>query len=399
MSKKAKAKPSYPSDPAAAIRQKALELQFDAVGFSPAEMSQQTKDNLREFLARGYHGDMSWMENRIEWRENPTDMWEDAKSIIVLGVNYGPADPPLANLEFDDRGNISVYARNKDYHDFIKKRLKALARWMVETLDCQVKVFVDTAPVLEKVAAAQAGIGWQGKNTHLVSREHGSWLFLGEIYTSLELKPDLKEEDHCGSCNRCLSICPTDAFPAPYVLDAKRCISYLTIEYHGHIAREFRVPMGNHIYGCDDCIAVCPWNKFAEPTTEEHVFPRIELTAPRLADLAELDDTSFRQIFSGSPIKRIGRDRFIRNVLIGLGNCGDSSVTSKIEPLLKDASPYVRAMAVWALGRLKSPNEFESLRATYTQDEDDMDVLEEWATPYRSQVLHPPEAGALGPLG
>jgi len=393
MSKKSKKTSPYPDDPAAAIRQKALELKFDAVGFSPAEINEQTKENLRTFLARGYHGDMGWMENRVEWRENPTAMWEDAKSIIVLGVNYGPAEPPLANLEFDDRGNISVYARNRDYHDFIKKRLKALARWMVENLDCQVKVFVDTAPVLEKVAAAQSGIGWQGKNTHLVSREHGSWLFLGEIYTSLDLKPDLEEEDHCGSCNRCLTVCPTDAFPTPYVLDAKRCISYLTIEYHGHIAPEFRAPMGNRIYGCDDCIAVCPWNKFAEPTQEHLVFPRIELTAPRLADLAELDDESFRQIFSGSPIKRIGRDRFIRNVLIGLGNCGDNKVTPRIEPLLQDASPYVRAMAVWALGRLKNSAEFKALRATYAPDETDPDVLEEWTVP------QPPDAGALGPCG
>ncbi|WP_299375279.1 tRNA epoxyqueuosine(34) reductase QueG, partial [uncultured Kiloniella sp.] len=218
-------------EPAAAIRQKALELKFDTVGFSPAKINEKNQQNLRTFLDLGYHGNMAWMENRIEWREDPTAMWEDAKSIIVLGVNYGPAEPALANLDFDDRGNISVYARNKDYHDFIKKRLKALARWMVENLECQVKVFVDTAPVLEKVAAAQSGIGWQGKNTHLVSREYGSWLFLGEIYTDLDLKTDRQEEDHCGSCNKCLSICPTDAFPSPYVLDAKRCISYLTIEY------------------------------------------------------------------------------------------------------------------------------------------------------------------------
>ncbi|WP_085908647.1 tRNA epoxyqueuosine(34) reductase QueG [Kiloniella majae] len=365
-------------DPAVAIRQKALDLKFDTVGFSPAKINKKNQQNLRTFLDMGYHGDMAWMENRIEWREDPTAMWEDAKSIIVLGVNYGPAEPALANLDFDDRGNISVYARNKDYHDFIKKRLKALARWMVENLDCQVKVFVDTAPVLEKVAAAQSGIGWQGKNTHLVSREYGSWLFLGEIYTDLELKTDRHEEDHCGSCNKCLSICPTDAFPSPYVLDAKRCISYLTIEYHGHIAEEFRTPMGNRIYGCDDCIAICPWNKFAEATSEEHLFPRIELTAPRLADLAELDDATFRQVFSGSPVKRIGRDRFIRNVLIGIGNCGDKSITKRITPLLKDASPYVRAMAVWAMKRLLDKEEFEDLQLEYKGSELDADVLGEW---------------------
>lgn len=375
--KKPKSSPSL-LDPASAIRQKALELKFDTVGFSPAKINEKNQQNLRTFLDLGYHGDMAWMENRIEWREDPTAMWEDARSIIVLGVNYGPAEPALANLDFDDRGNISVYARNKDYHDFIKKRLKALARWMVKNLECQVKVFVDTAPVLEKVAAAQSGIGWQGKNTHLVSREYGSWLFLGEIYTDLDLKTDRQEEDHCGSCNKCLSICPTDAFPSPYVLDAKRCISYLTIEYHGHIAEEFRAPMGNRIYGCDDCIAICPWNKFAEATSEENVFPRIELTAPRLADLAELDDATFRQVFSGSPVKRIGRDRFIRNVLIGLGNCGDKSIAKRIQPLLKDTSPYVRAMAVWAMKRLLDRQEFEALRLNYKDDEPDTNVLDEW---------------------
>ncbi|KKJ78420.1 4Fe-4S ferredoxin [Kiloniella litopenaei] len=378
MSKKSKQSSASLLDPASAIREKALELKFNTVGFSPAKINEKNQKNLRTFLDLGYHGDMAWMENRIEWREDPTAMWEDAKSIIVLGVNYGPAEPALANLDFDDRGNISVYARNKDYHDFIKKRLKALARWMVENLGCQVKVFVDTAPVLEKVAAAQSGIGWQGKNTHLVSREYGSWLFLGEIYTDLDLKTDRHEEDHCGSCNKCLSICPTDAFPSPYVLDAKRCISYLTIEYHGHIAEEFRAPMGNRIYGCDDCIAICPWNKFAEVTTEEHVFPRIELTAPRLADLAELDDATFRQVFSGSPVKRIGRDRFIRNVLIGIGNCGDKSIVKRITPLLKDSSPYVRAMAVWAMKRLLDKQEFEDLKLEYKDDEPDADVLVEW---------------------
>ncbi|WP_417432601.1 tRNA epoxyqueuosine(34) reductase QueG [Kiloniella sp.] len=378
MSKKSSKIASSRLEPAAAIRQKALELKFDTVGFSPAKINEKNQQNLRTFLDLGYHGNMAWMENRIEWREDPTAMWEDAKSIIVLGVNYGPAEPALANLDFDDRGNISVYARNKDYHDFIKKRLKALARWMVENLDCQVKVFVDTAPVLEKVAAAQSGIGWQGKNTHLVSREYGSWLFLGEIYTDLDLKTDRQEEDHCGSCNKCLSICPTDAFPSPYVLDAKRCISYLTIEYHGHIAEEFRAPMGNRIYGCDDCIAICPWNKFAEATSEENVFPRIELTAPRLADLAELDDTTFRQVFSGSPVKRIGRDRFIRNVLIGIGNCGDKTIAERIRPLLKDTSPYVRAMAVWAMKRLLDRQEFEALRLEYKGDEPDANVLDEW---------------------
>ncbi|KLN60232.1 4Fe-4S ferredoxin [Kiloniella spongiae] len=378
MSKKSNKSSTSLLDPALAIRQKALELKFDTVGFSPAKINEKNQQNLRTFLDLGYHGDMEWMENRIEWREDPTAMWEDAKSIIVLGVNYGPAEPALANLQFDDRGNISVYARNKDYHDFIKKRLKALARWMVENLECQVKVFVDTAPVLEKVAAAQSGIGWQGKNTHLVSREYGSWLFLGEIYTDLDLKTDRHEEDHCGSCNKCLSICPTDAFPSPYVLDAKRCISYLTIEYHGHIAEEFRAPMGNRIYGCDDCIAICPWNKFAEVTSEEHVFPRIELTAPRLADLAELDDATFRQVFSGSPVKRIGRDRFIRNVLIGIGNSGDKSIAKRIMPLLKDTSPYVRAMAVWAMRRLLDKQEFEDLKLEHKNDEPDVNVLDEW---------------------
>ncbi|WP_343559236.1 tRNA epoxyqueuosine(34) reductase QueG [Kiloniella sp. b19] len=361
------------------IRAEALRLGFDAIGFSPARISDMAKEHLREFLARGYHGDMGWLEDRSNWRENPREMWEDARSVIVLGCNYSPAEDPLKLLEHPDRGNISVYARNRDYHDFVKKRLKALARWIVTTIpDCQVKVFVDTAPVMEKVFANQGGLGWQGKNTHLVSREHGSWLFLGEIYISLDLEPDAAEPDHCGRCSRCLDVCPTKAFPAPYVLDGRRCISYLTIENKGHIAEEFRKPIGNRIYGCDDCIAVCPWNKFADDTLEPNVFPRIELTAPKLVELVQLSDADFRQVFSGSPIKRIGRNAFVRNVLIALGNSGDSHSLKQIYPLLRDSSPLVRAMAVWACRQLSEPEAFHSLKNELVHLEDDKAVIQEW---------------------
>ncbi|HEX2113164.1 MAG TPA: tRNA epoxyqueuosine(34) reductase QueG [Alphaproteobacteria bacterium] len=274
---------------------------------------------------------------------------------------------------------MSVYAQGRDYHDLIKKRLKALARWMHESFGEEVKVFVDTAPVMEKPLAQRASLGWQGKHTNLVSQAFGSWLFLGEVFTTLDLEPDPAEEDHCGSCSRCLEICPTAAFTAPYQLDPRRCVSYLTIEHKGHIAREFRAAMGNRIYGCDDCLAVCPWNKFARRTAEAELRPRVELAAPLLEELARLDDPSFRQVFSGSPIKRVGRDRFVRNVLIAIGNSGDAELATVAEERLVDASPLVRAMAVWALSRLLPPADFAARRARYESGESDPDVRAEWA--------------------
>ena len=331
-----------------------MEVGFDAVGFAPAELGGAVSDNLRDFIARGYHGEMAWMPEKANRRAGPTALWSEAKSVIALGIDYTPAEDPLALSGSPGRGVISVYARNRDYHDIVKKRLKALGRWIVETQGCEIKVFVDTAPVMEKPLAALAGIGWQGKHTNLVSREYGSWLFLGEIYTTLELESDAAGEDHCGTCRDCLDACPTNAFPAPRQIDARRCISYLTIEQKGPIPEELRPLMGNRIYGCDDCLAVCPWNKFAKATTEPAFLPRAELTAPRLADLAQLDDQAFRELFAGSPIKRIGRNRFVRNVLIALGNSGDKAQIPVVEALAGDEDAVVREAAEWALGRLKA---------------------------------------------
>jgi len=362
----------------AAIRDKALELGFDAVGFAPATLGPEARDGLGHYLAAGRHGDMGWLAERADKRADPTALWPGAKSVVVLGLNYAPAADPLALLDEHERGNISVYARGRDYHDVVKKRLKALARWMAEALDCQVKVFVDTAPVMEKPLAALAGLGWQGKHSNLVSRDFGSWLFLGEVYCSLELAPDAAGSDHCGTCRRCLDICPTAAFPAPYQLDARRCISYLTIEHKGHIPREFRAPMGNRIFGCDDCLAVCPWNRFAAATREAAFLPRAELTAPRLADLAELDDAGFRALFSKSPVKRLGRDRFLRNVLIALGNSGRPALVETARRHLDDRSPLVRAMAVWALARLADKAAFAVERSRRLDSEQDAEVRAEW---------------------
>ncbi len=331
-----------------------MEIGFDAVGFAPAELGADIAGDLRKFLARGYHGEMTWMPEKADRRIGPTALWPEAKSVIAVGLNYTPGADPLALADRPERGVISVYARNRDYHDIVKKRLKALGRWIGESWGCGIKVFVDTAPVMEKPLAALAGIGWQGKHTNLVSREHGSWLFLGEIYTTLEIDPDAAEEDHCGSCRDCLDVCPTNAFPAPRQIDARRCISYLTIEHKGPIPEELRPLMGNRIYGCDDCLAVCPWNKFAKATVEPAFLPRAELTAPRLADLAQLDDAAFRQLFAASPIKRIGSARFIRNVLIALGNSGDAAQIPAVEALTADDDPVVRDAAVWALERLRA---------------------------------------------
>ena len=365
-------------DPKAAIRDRALGLGFDAVAFTDAALGPEARDGLAGYLARGYHGDMGWLEAKAERRAAPQALWPEARSVVVLGLNYGPANDPLALLAHPERGNVSVYARGRDYHDLIKSRLKALGRWMAEALECQVKVFVDTAPVMEKPLAERAGLGWQGKHTNLVSREFGSWLFLGEVYCDLDLAPDPPESDHCGACRRCLEVCPTQAFPAPYQLDARRCISYLTIEHKGHIAEEFRGPLGNRIFGCDDCLAVCPWNKFARRGGTEGLWPRPELSAPRLADLAELDDAGFRKTFAGTPVKRLGRDRFLRNVLIALGNTERPEMLPTVRRRLDDASPLVRAMAVWALGRLATPAERSAEAAARAALEPDDAVRAEW---------------------
>ena len=370
--------PGPEADARARIRDRALTAGFDAVGFCDAADAPHLRDDLTAFLAAGYQGDMGWMAETAERRSGLRRLWPEARAAVVLGQTYAPKDDPLANLARPERGTISVYARNRDYHDLIKKRLKAVARWMADSFACQVKVFVDTAPVMEKPLAARAGLGWQGKHTNLVSRDHGSWLFLGEIVTDLALAPDGPGEDRCGSCARCLAACPTDAFPAPYRLDARRCISYLTIEHRGPIPADLRPAMGNRIYGCDDCLAVCPWNKFAAATREAAFQPRIELTAPMLADLAGLDEAGFRRVFAGSPIKRIGRDRFLRNVLIALGNCGDADQAATVRPHLDDPAPLVRAMAVWAMGRLLPPDAFADLRRARESAETDPDVIAEW---------------------
>ncbi len=369
--------PAQSHDAKDLIRSEALALGFDAVGFAAAELAPGARQDLAAYLARGYHGDMGWLANRADERGQPQKLWPGARSVVVLGLNYASAADPLAPLGRPDRGTVSVYAQGRDYHDVAKRKLKSLARIMTARLGCALKLFVDTAPVMEKPLAERAGLGWQGKHTNLVSRELGSWLFLAEIYCDLELAPDRPGEDACGSCRRCLDACPTDAFPAPYRLDARRCISYLTIEHKGHIAREFRKAMGNRIYGCDDCLAVCPWNKFAWRTREPGLLPRIELTAPRLADLAELDDAAFRRLFAGSPIKRTGRDRFLRNVLIAVGNSGRPELAATARQRLDDASTLVRAMAVWALAQL-DPAAFEGERARRADREADPAVLEEW---------------------
>jgi len=351
---------------------------FDVVRFTRAVAPNGSAARLGTFLGEGRHGSMEWMARNADRRADPKTLWPEAKSIIVLGANYGPDHDPLEALSRADTGAISVYAQGSDYHDILKSKLKRLASHIAETFDADVKVFIDTAPVLEKPLAQQAGVGWQGKHTNLVSREFGSWLFLGSVFTTLEIEPDDAGPDHCGQCHACLDICPTQAFPAPYQLDARRCVSYLTIEHKGHIPREFRVPIGNRIYGCDDCLAVCPWNKFAKTAHEAGFLARAELRQPKLADLARLDDAGFREIFRGSPIKRVGRDRFVRNVLIAIGNSGNAELLAVAETLLDDPSPLVRAMAVWALSELADGALFNQLAQTYLPQESDADVRAEW---------------------
>ena len=361
------------------IAAEAKALGFDAVRFADASAAEDAGPLFDAFLAQGRHGDMAWLAANPERRKRPRNLWPETRSIIMLGMSYAPGQDPLAILGQRTRGAISVYARGADYHELIKARLKALASRVQSLVEAEVKVFVDTAPVMEKPIAAEAGIGWQGKHTNLVSREFGSWLFLGSIFTTAEIPADEPEQDHCGACRRCLDICPTNAFPAPYELDARRCISYLTIEHKGHIGREFREAIANRIFGCDDCLAVCPWNKFAQVAREAKLAARATSDNPPLTELLDLDDAAFRARFRGTPIKRTGRDRFLRNVLIAAGNSGDVALLPKIEARLGDASPLVRAMAVWALSRL-APDRFKVLRASREAAEPDAAVASEWST-------------------
>jgi epoxyqueuosine reductase len=364
---------------------RAREEGFDAFGVTLPDAIENAAPRLHDWLESGAHGDMEWMATTRERRADPRVLWPDVRRVVVLGLNYGPDENPLALLEARSQAAISVYARGSDYHDLIKGKLKRLAQWLVSKTASDLKVFVDTAPVMEKPLAEAAGLGWQGKHTNLVSRSHGSWLFLGALFTNLELPKDVAEVDHCGSCRACLDVCPTGAFPAPYKLDARRCISYLTIEHKGPIPRELRPLIGNRIYGCDDCLAVCPWNKFAREGREAKLAAREENRAPSLAELARLTDAAFRARFSKSPIKRTGRDRFLRNVLTAIGNSGDASLVPEAERLSTDPSPLVRGAAVWALLQLLSRADFAALASERTSDERDPSVIEEWGALESSQ--------------
>ena len=358
---------------AEALRAQALAEGFAAVGIcAPGDVAE-AGARLRTAVAEGLHGEMAWMAERLDWRADPAALWPAARSVVMLAEPYPPAGDPLALLAERDRGTISVYARGADYHDVAKRRLKRLGRWLVARAGGEIKVFVDTAPVMEKPLAQAAGLGWQGKHTNLVSRRLGSWFFLGALFTTLDLPKDTAHADRCGGCRRCLDICPTAAFPAPYRLDARRCISYLTIELKGPIPRELRPLIGNRIYGCDDCLAVCPWNKFAGAAREIAYAARPELARPRLDDLAALDEAAFRAVFAGSPIKRIGRARFLRNVLVAIGNSGDAGLLPALTARLDDAEPLVRGAAVWALARL-APEAVPR----YATDDPDPDVAAEW---------------------
>ncbi|MFO1037208.1 MAG: tRNA epoxyqueuosine(34) reductase QueG [Geminicoccaceae bacterium] len=361
-----------------ALLERAAALGLAPVRVTAASLPSDAGERLRTFVESGAHGTMDWLARDPECRADPRRLWPEARTAIVCGLNYGPPDDPLPDLARTDRGYLSVYARNRDYHDVLKGRLKELAQLLASRSRAEVKVFVDTAPILEKPLAQQAGLGWQGKHTNLVSRTHGSWLFLGEILTTAELPHDLPESDHCGSCRRCLEVCPTAAFPVPYRLDARRCISYLTIEHAGQIPREFRAAIGNRIYGCDDCLAVCPWNRFAQAAAEAKLQARGDLVLPALANLAALDDPAFRLRFAGSPVKRIGRDRFVRNVLVAIGNSGTPDLLPVAESLLADASPLVRGMAVWACARLAEPARLRHLADSHGPPETDPGVLDEW---------------------
>jgi epoxyqueuosine reductase len=360
----------------AALIERARAEGFDAVGVTRPDAAVTAEAGLHDWLDAGSHGDMDWMERTRERRASPQALWPEVKTVVAFGLNYGPDEDPRAVLAQRSAGAISVYARGGDYHELIKGKLKRLGQWLVANAGGELKVFVDTAPVMEKPLAAAAGLGWQGKHTNLVSRAHGSWLFLGSLFTTLELPADPPEADHCGSCRACLDVCPTAAFPAPYQLDARRCISYLTIEHKGPIPRELRPLIGNRIYGCDDCLAACPWNKYAHAGREIKLAARDENRAPALAELARLDDATFRARFRLSPIKRTGRDRFLRNVLIAIGNAGDTSLAGEVLRLIDDPSPLVRGAAVWALARL-SPADFAQIAADRRVHENDPEVIEE----------------------
>ncbi|HVV92231.1 MAG TPA: tRNA epoxyqueuosine(34) reductase QueG [Hyphomicrobiales bacterium] len=351
---------------------------FDAVRVTMPDAVPEIAERLGRWLAAGRHGSMGWMAERAVWRSAPGALWPEARSVVMLGLNYGQAGDPLAGLAAKDRGNISVYARGDDYHDLVKGKLKRLGQWLAHQAGADIKVFVDTAPVMEKPLAAAAGLGWQGKHTNLVSRDFGSWLFLGAIFTTAALPADAAETDHCGTCRACLDACPTAAFPSPYQLDARRCISYLTIEHDGPIPHEFRRAIGNRIYGCDDCLAVCPWNKFAAAGHEARLAARAELVSPALADLAALDDAGFRTLFRKSPVKRIGRDRFVRNVMIAVGNSGMPALAAAARDRLADPSPAVRGAAVWALGELLGIDALASVAAIHRPGETDGAICAEW---------------------
>jgi epoxyqueuosine reductase len=359
-----------------ALKAHARALGFDAVGIADAHAPWPNGARLEQFLEVGRHGDMSWMAQ--ERRSHPTALWPDAKSAILVGQSYAPADDAIALLQNKRDGVVSAYAARRDYHDVVKGKLKQLAQWLARETGAEVKVFVDTAPLMEKPLAERAGIGWQGKHTNLVSREHGSWLFLGAILTAAELEADTPHEDHCGSCRACLDVCPTNAFPAPYQLDARRCLAYLTIEHKGQIPREFREALGNRVFGCDDCLAVCPWNKFAQSSREARMELREELRLAPLDELAALDDAAFRARFAGTPVKRTGRDRFVRNVVCAIGNSGDASLADAAVRLTEDSSPLVRGMAVWAARRLLDAGAFQRLKSARAPREGDPSVAEEW---------------------
>jgi len=367
------------SDPRDEIRRRAAGLGFEVCRFTGLDAPWPATARLQAFLEAGRQGDMDWMAATADRRAHPRSLWPEARSAVVLGLNYGPEADPLEGLALRDRGLISVYARGEDYHDVIKGRLKQLGGWLASRTGAGLKVFVDTAPLMEKPLAQQAGLGWQGKHTNLVSRDFGSWLFLGVILTEAVLTPDAPETDHCGQCRACLDACPTAAFPAPYQLDARRCVSYLTIEHRGPVDPELRPGLGNRIYGCDDCLAVCPWNKFAQAGREQRLAARDDLAAPPLAELAALDDAAFRARFARSPVKRTGRDRFLRNVLYAIGNSGDPDLVPAARARLEDASPLVRGAAVWALGRLLPRPEVLDLARGYADGETDTDVRAEWA--------------------
>ncbi|PPR79080.1 MAG: Epoxyqueuosine reductase [Alphaproteobacteria bacterium MarineAlpha2_Bin1] len=361
------------------LEQKAISLGFDCFGVAQPSLTKSVSKNLSNFISLKMHGDMQWMENRLSFRNNPKNLWPDVNSVIVLGVNYFYGQSPLSEIGLKNKAFISSYSRGNDYHKVIKKKLKLYTEWIHRRYGGEYKIFVDTAPVMEKPIAVEAGLGWQGKHTNLISKKLGNWFFLGSIFTSLNIKKEKeKVTNHCGSCTSCIDICPTNAIIEPYKLDARRCISYLTIEYKQHIPKEFRKKIGNRIYGCDDCLAICPWNKFARVTNETDFFPRRELNKPSLTKLLKLKDKDFRELFQKSSIKRIGRDRFIRNVLIAIGNSGKKELSHIVEKFILDKSPLVRAMAIWAMSQLIERNYFKYLRGKYVLREENLWVLSEW---------------------